>query len=499
MLGIDPDPAKLWPAAVERTSEARARLATTLSEAELAAGGVRESTSAQSSAGVVARLETAAAVLAHCRALIDAAAPAVRRRQAPARLLRAPRRARLAGAGARRARMRASAACSCSPTASAATSPSPRRPTAQALVSSTPSPFGSVAGLARRRLHRQPAARPRRARAADRRRARPRRPARSCSCAPPTRARPTCSTSKLDTGERLWERHREPRRRPRPSRPRGSRRRRRRHRRDRAPAPRAPARADAEHARSCCPGIGAQGGDVAALAPAFAPGRPAGSSRPRARSPTPTSPAAPAAARGRPRRGRAAARAGMGAELTAPGTKLEGDGRSQPRALSGAHRAGRVRLRALLGRAGRTRPVRRGLRVARAHDRDADRDQGSEKKKTKKRKSYTVKAGDTPSGIAEKTGISLETLHGAQPRSRPADPRTGPEDQADRVRRTGAAVAAWRRSLLGFAAPAQAARAPACPDAVGAPERDRRSRSRPASSPAPARPTSGSRSAPPRS
>src|SRR6185503_15806019 len=43
VLGIDPDPMKLWPAAVEGSSEARARLASTLSEAEGAAGQVRES------------------------------------------------------------------------------------------------------------------------------------------------------------------------------------------------------------------------------------------------------------------------------------------------------------------------------------------------------------------------------------------------------------------------------------------------------------------------
>ena len=77
VLGIDPDPAKLWPAAVEATSEARARLASTLSEAEDAAGGVGETSTGPSAAGVVSRLETAAAVLAHCRALVDAAAPAV--------------------------------------------------------------------------------------------------------------------------------------------------------------------------------------------------------------------------------------------------------------------------------------------------------------------------------------------------------------------------------------------------------------------------------------
>jgi orotidine-5'-phosphate decarboxylase len=76
VLGIDPDPARLWPAAVENSSEARAHLASTLSDAEDAAGSVREASGAPAEAGVVARLETAAAVLAHCLALIDAAAPA---------------------------------------------------------------------------------------------------------------------------------------------------------------------------------------------------------------------------------------------------------------------------------------------------------------------------------------------------------------------------------------------------------------------------------------
>ena len=38
------------------------------------------------------------------------------------------------------------------------------------------------------------------------------------------------------------------------------------------------------------------------------------------------------------------------------------------------------------------------------------------KKSTKKKaKTYTVKSGDTPSGIAEKTGISLETLEELNP------------------------------------------------------------------------------------
>ncbi len=42
---------------------------------------------------------------------------------------------------------------------------------------------------------------------------------------------------------------------------------------------------------------------------------------------------------------------------------------------------------------------------------------GSKKKKStsKKRKTYTVKSGDTMSGIAEKTGVSLETLNDLNP------------------------------------------------------------------------------------
>ena len=39
----------------------------------------------------------------------------------------------------------------------------------------------------------------------------------------------------------------------------------------------------------------------------------------------------------------------------------------------------------------------------------------STKKKKKKAKTYTVKSGDTPSGIAEKTGVPLETLEELNP------------------------------------------------------------------------------------
>src|SRR4051795_2041053 len=140
VLGIDPDPAKLWPAAIERTSEARARLALTLSEGGEAAGGAPPTTAA------VARLETAAAVLAHCRALIEATAEAcvaVKPQLACFERLGAPgwlalehacayarERGLLVIADGKRGDVPVTAAAY-----------------GQALVSSTPSPFGPVDGL----------------------------------------------------------------------------------------------------------------------------------------------------------------------------------------------------------------------------------------------------------------------------------------------------------------------------------------------------------------
>src|SRR5918995_2902503 len=140
VLGIDPDPAKLWPAAIDRASEARARLALTFSDAEEAAG------ESPPSAGVVARLETAAAVLAHCRAMIDAVAPAVfaikpqlacfERLGAPGWLALehittyAREQGLLVLADGKRGDVPVTAAAY-----------------GQALVGSTPSPFGAVAGL----------------------------------------------------------------------------------------------------------------------------------------------------------------------------------------------------------------------------------------------------------------------------------------------------------------------------------------------------------------
>jgi orotidine-5'-phosphate decarboxylase len=93
VLGVDPEPSRLWPEAVARASEARAALAHALAEAERAAAAqvarAEEAAAGRSAAGVspsggppavsppdVGRLEAAAAVLAHSLALVDAAGPA---------------------------------------------------------------------------------------------------------------------------------------------------------------------------------------------------------------------------------------------------------------------------------------------------------------------------------------------------------------------------------------------------------------------------------------
>jgi orotidine-5'-phosphate decarboxylase len=83
VLGIDPDPARLWPGPLDRTSEARAALAQALAGAHEAARAVAAGDAAAAEAAVgadlavqPAALEAGAAVLAHSIALIDAAGPA---------------------------------------------------------------------------------------------------------------------------------------------------------------------------------------------------------------------------------------------------------------------------------------------------------------------------------------------------------------------------------------------------------------------------------------
>ena len=273
VLGIDPDPMKLWPAAVEGSSEARARLAATLSEAEGAAGEVRESAPGGAELGVVARLESAAAVLAHCLALIDAAGPAcvaVKPQLACFERLGAPGwlalehvavHARTSGllvlADGKRGDVPVTAAAY-----------------GQALVGGTPSPFGTVSGLeadaftANPLLGRdalEPLIAAARARGAG-------------AYVLVRTSNPGAADfldARLESGERLWEHL------ARLVAELG------------AGAPGALSDVGAvtgatepEHLARLrelmprtpflLPGIGAQGGDVAALAPAFAPGRAAG-------------------------------------------------------------------------------------------------------------------------------------------------------------------------------------------------------------------------------
>jgi len=70
VLGIDPDPTKLWPDAVEAMAESRDRLVHALADAERSTG------LDEGRPGRDIRLQAAAAVLAHCLGLVDAAGPA---------------------------------------------------------------------------------------------------------------------------------------------------------------------------------------------------------------------------------------------------------------------------------------------------------------------------------------------------------------------------------------------------------------------------------------
>jgi orotidine-5'-phosphate decarboxylase len=89
VLGIDPDPARLWPRALDRTSQARAELARALSDAHAEMRALMEEYEEAPTGGNGTRagggvhvplhtgaLESAAAVLMHSMALIDAAGPA---------------------------------------------------------------------------------------------------------------------------------------------------------------------------------------------------------------------------------------------------------------------------------------------------------------------------------------------------------------------------------------------------------------------------------------
>jgi len=51
-----------------------------------------------------------------------------------------------------------------------------------------------------------------------------------------------------------------------------------------------------------------------------------------------------------------------------------------------------------------------GNNAAQDAGKQSSKQEGKKKKEKAKPKTYTVKAGDTPSGIAEKTGVPLDTI-----------------------------------------------------------------------------------------
>jgi orotidine-5'-phosphate decarboxylase len=158
VLGIDPDPARLWPEALARTSEARARLAQSLATADESARELVQGAASDSARGDAATpapavlaprpaaLEAAAAVLAHCLALIDAAGPAC---VAAKPQLACFERLGFAGALALEATCAHARAARLLVLADAKRGDVPVTAAAyaQALAGRTPSPFGAVPGL----------------------------------------------------------------------------------------------------------------------------------------------------------------------------------------------------------------------------------------------------------------------------------------------------------------------------------------------------------------
>ena len=489
VLGIDPDPARLWPAAVEARAR-RARASRRRSRRPRTRRRRRDS-----AAPGRGRRRAPGGRRRGARALPRAdrrRRPRLRRRQAAARLLRAPRRARLARARARlrarprrrpararrrqarrrpghrrrlragarrRARRRRSAPSPACDADAFTANPLLGRDALEPLIDAA---RAAGAGVVRARAHLQPG---------RRRRARPRARDRRAAVGAP-RARSSTSSAR------------------RASRPR---RRRRRHRRDRARAPRAPARADAAPRRSCCPGIGAQGGDVAALAPAFAPGRAGGLvTASRSIANAHEKPAA-TPADGRPRRGRAPARAGLGpglSRLTA--AIIARDGRSQPRALPGAaSRWWPSSSRSTPSSRTRATDGRRAPAATAATHRATTATTTPTKKSRKKRKAQDLHGQARRHAVRHRREDRrlARDAPGAQPEPRPADAsRPGQKIKLQPVSARRVLAAAARRRAR-CSPPRRRAAAPRArlPGSVGAPSAivdrglDRRRRLRPRS------------------
>ena len=262
VLGLDPDPTRLWPSPVEASAREREALALAFAEAAYAGG-----------APTGAAAEAAAAVLAHCRALIDAAAPAC--------VAAKPQLAcfeRLGSAGW----LALESVCSHARSAGLLVLADAKRGDvpvtatayAQALVGATPSPFGPIPGLGADALTANPLlGRDALAPLVE--------GAREFGCGVFVLVRtsnPSAADfmdSELATGEPLWERLATAVHELGVTGPAGL--------ADVGAVTGATAPEHLQRMRELMPntpfllpGVGAQGGDVESLAPAFAPGRAAG-------------------------------------------------------------------------------------------------------------------------------------------------------------------------------------------------------------------------------
>ena len=193
------------------------------------------------------------------------------------------------------------------------------------------------------------------------------------------------------------------------------------------------------HTPFLLPGVGAQGGDVADLAPAFAPGPRSGPGhrlaldRPRPRADRARIP------RRRPAPRPSACAAWPGRSPEKPpraAATIALDGRTQPRALPGAARARGRRGRPLHGRELHAVGLRRRGAGATVADGvptpTADRLTAEDRERRGPRR-YRVKEGDTPSSIAEKTGVPLEDILRLNPDLDPQTLEPGPADPAPAV------------------------------------------------------------------
>ena len=246
------------------------------------------------------------------------------------------------------------------------------------------------------------------------------------------------------------------------------------------------------------PGVGAQGGDVASLAPAFAPHRAGGPrdrlalDRRRARGDGRRSGGV------RTRRGGAPARPGVGARLGSPVPDRRGDGSPQPRAVPRAACAGGLRGGARLGGPGvhpRGRTARppepRTAPPRSSRPRDDD---GTGKRTRRVRKSYVVKQGDTASSIAERYDVPLSQIEDLNPELDPQALAPGTRSGCDGERPApvvrparGRPRRAWPRAARRLLAAAAAAAALALAPPAAPPRRRSAPRRRSSSTAAPAR------------